>query len=165
VSQYPPENNPYAYGTSPVYDPNQYGQQQYTPGNDSILTQLKALGIIFIVLAVLGILGGIYVIVSNIIVLANGGMPIDENIEPQARQIMELTVPISIVVGVISIFAQIFILLAGINMLRLRGRTMIIVGAIVASIPFMTPCCVTGMPFGIWALIVMNDPRAKQMIQ
>jgi hypothetical protein len=47
------------------------------------------------------------------------------------------------------------ILLGGIQMLRLRGRAMAIAGSAVAMVP-CSPCCILGLPIGIWSLIVLN---------
>lgn len=35
-------------------------------------------------------------------------------------------------------------------------------GAIVSIVPCVTGCCVTGMPFGIWALVVLVRPEVKE---
>jgi hypothetical protein len=34
-------------------------------------------------------------------------------------------------------------------------------GAILACIPCLSPCCFLGIPFGIWALVVLNDTAVK----
>jgi hypothetical protein len=35
-------------------------------------------------------------------------------------------------------------------------------GAILACIPIITPFLIWGLPFGIWALIVLEDPRVTK---
>ena len=35
-------------------------------------------------------------------------------------------------------------------------------GAILAVIPCFSPCCIVGIPIGIWALVVLNDPVVKK---
>jgi hypothetical protein len=35
-------------------------------------------------------------------------------------------------------------------------------GAILACIPIITPFLILGLPFGIWALIVLEDPRVRK---
>jgi hypothetical protein len=35
-------------------------------------------------------------------------------------------------------------------------------GAIIACVPCCSPCCFIGIPFGIWALIVLNDPVVQE---
>lgn len=55
---------------------------------------------------------------------------------------------------------DIFILIGAIRMRSLRGRTLAMVGAICAIIPFNSCCCI-GMPVGIWALMVLSQPDVK----
>jgi len=37
--------------------------------------------------------------------------------------------------------------------------------AIVACVPFCSPCVVLGIPFGIWALVVMAKPEVRAAFQ
>jgi predicted Zn finger-like uncharacterized protein len=53
------------------------------------------------------------------------------------------------------------VLFGGIQMLRLRSFGMAMAGSIVAIIP-CNPCCLFGLPFGIWALIMLNYPEVKR---
>ena len=32
----------------------------------------------------------------------------------------------------------------------------------VALVPAISPCCVLGVPFGIWGMIVLNDREVKR---
>lgn len=33
--------------------------------------------------------------------------------------------------------------------------------SIIALIPCMGPCCILGIPFGIWSLVVLSDPVVR----
>jgi hypothetical protein len=46
-------------------------------------------------------------------------------------------------------------------MQSLRSYGFAFAAAILAMIPCLTPCCVLGLPFGIWALVVLNKPEVK----
>jgi hypothetical protein len=46
------------------------------------------------------------------------------------------------------------------SMFRGRGRTLAMIGAVTSVLP-CNPCCVVGLPFGIWALMVLNQPEVK----
>ena len=35
------------------------------------------------------------------------------------------------------------------------------VAAVVALLPCVSPCCLVGLPIGIWALTTMNKPEVK----
>jgi hypothetical protein len=37
--------------------------------------------------------------------------------------------------------------------------------AIVALIPCFSPCCLIGLPIGIWALVVLSKPEVKSQFE
>lgn len=57
--------------------------------------------------------------------------------------------------------ASAFVGWCGLQMKELKNRTLVTVGSVLAMIPCLSPCCLIGLPIGIWALIVMNDPAVK----
>jgi hypothetical protein len=61
-------------------------------------------------------------------------------------------------VGFVSRVVQ---LLGAIAMLRMRGYSLAMAGAICAIIPCEIYCCLPCLPLGIWALIVLNNAQAK----
>ncbi|MEN6450095.1 MAG: hypothetical protein ABFC96_06365 [Thermoguttaceae bacterium] len=66
-----------------------------------------------------------------------------------------------IVVCVIWAALSILILIGGQRMRRLQSYGLAMTAAIVAVIPCIAPCCLLTLPFGIWALIALNDPSVK----
>lgn len=52
--------------------------------------------------------------------------------------------------------------LGAVSMLRLKNYHSAYTAAILAIIPVCSPCFVLGIPFGIWALVVLNRPELKQ---
>jgi hypothetical protein len=54
-----------------------------------------------------------------------------------------------------------FVLFGAIQMLQLRNRTVAFIATIAAMLPCQC-CCLLGLPFGIWALIVLNKPEVKK---
>lgn len=52
-------------------------------------------------------------------------------------------------------------LLGGFAMRALGSYGLSMTGAIVSIIPVVTGCCCTGMPLGIWALVVLLRPEVK----
>jgi hypothetical protein len=53
------------------------------------------------------------------------------------------------------------VLIGAAKMQSLRSFEFAFAAAILAMIPCLTPCCVLGLPFGIWALVVLNKPEVK----
>ena len=52
-------------------------------------------------------------------------------------------------------------LIAAIRMKELRSYGLAMAGAILGMLPYLSPCCLLGLPFGIWALVVLADPAVK----
>jgi hypothetical protein len=63
-------------------------------------------------------------------------------------------------VGVIGIALNVLTMYAAWQMRQLRGWGLSLAGAIVAMLP-CTPCCIIGLPIGIWAVIVLIDNEVK----
>src|SRR5262245_3078770 len=62
--------------------------------------------------------------------------------------------------SLIGLAIAILVIRAGSNMRSLRDRR----SAMTASILCMLPCtfCITGLPFGIWSLVVLNNPDVQR---
>jgi hypothetical protein len=43
-----------------------------------------------------------------------------------------------------------------------RSRTLALIGAMLCCVPCLSPCLVMGIPFGIWALVVLNMGDVKE---
>lgn len=63
---------------------------------------------------------------------------------------------------VVQFVVSVVMLVGAINMLKLRSRGTAMAGAILGMIPGISPCCVLGLPFGIWAISAMNDPEVAR---
>jgi len=63
--------------------------------------------------------------------------------------------------AVIGVVVSILILIGGIKMRRLESQGWATAAAVMAMIPCISPCCLLGLPFGIWALVTMGDPQVK----
>jgi predicted PurR-regulated permease PerM len=57
-------------------------------------------------------------------------------------------------VGVITI-------VGGVKMRSLRGRGLAMTGSVLSMIPCFSGCCIVGLPVGIWALVVLNNPEVR----
>ena len=44
---------------------------------------------------------------------------------------------------------------------KLESYTFAIIATIIAMVPCISPCCIVGLPIGIWALVVLNKPEVK----
>ncbi len=67
-----------------------------------------------------------------------------------------------IVIPLVAIFLNFFVIAGAIQMIRLKGLGMAKGGAMAAIVPCCSVLCLN-MPFGIWALVVLNQPDVKRM--
>ena len=68
---------------------------------------------------------------------------------------------LSIVSAVVAILLGGFVIWASLKMKRLESYTMAVAAAMVSLLPCTSPCCVLGLPFGVWAMVVLIDDRVK----
>lgn len=54
-----------------------------------------------------------------------------------------------------------FIIWAALEMQKLRRWTVAVVASILAMIPCFGPCCLIGIPVGIWSLVILMKPEVK----
>jgi hypothetical protein len=111
-------------------------------------------------LIVVAILGALTQITSLIFsgagpsILANSGMP------KEAWTNM-FSGTIGMVSSIIGIVVSGVILFGAIKMKKLENYGLAMAATIIAMIPCFSPCCVLGLPIGIWALVVLLKPEVK----
>jgi hypothetical protein len=114
-----------------------------------------AIGLILV--AILGALAQIASLIMHLAgasMLASGRMPNN----PWANM---LSGTVGVVAGVIGIVVSGVILLGAIKMKRLENYGLAMAASIIAMIPCVSPCCLLGLPIGIWALVVLMKPEVK----
>jgi len=130
-------------------------------GREPALQAVKLPAIALIVTASLGIAYYLF----NLVLLLSGTMSSFQQIPPDAppwvRSFVEgMHGPMAMAVtfGILALNG--FVLFGAIKMLRLQSYGLAVAAAIVAMLPCQC-CCVLGLPFGIWALVVLNKPEVK----
>ncbi|HEV3443900.1 MAG TPA: hypothetical protein VG099_04610 [Gemmataceae bacterium] len=73
--------------------------------------------------------------------------------------------PVPLIGGLIFAGVSFLAMLGGIFMLTRRFYGMAILGSIMAMIDIGNCCCLLGLPFGIWALVVLARPEVKRLFQ
>jgi hypothetical protein len=63
--------------------------------------------------------------------------------------------------GLFLIVLHSVVLFGAISMLRMKNLGLAYTAAVISVIPCCSGCYVLGIPFGIWALIVLNRPEVK----
>jgi predicted Zn finger-like uncharacterized protein len=71
--------------------------------------------------------------------------------------------PLGVMVAIPVVFSVLglLIMVAAIQMMRRRTYGLAMAGAILAMVNISNCCCVLGLPFGIWALVVLARPEVK----
>ena len=72
---------------------------------------------------------------------------------------------IGLVFNFIAIAVGVVILLGALKMKRLESHGFAMAASILALVPCTSPCCVIGIPVGIWALVVLAKPEVKGAFQ
>jgi len=129
---------------------------------DAALQAVKGPAIALIVTAALGVT--LYLLSAAGHFIGGGKMfnqPIPPNAPPIVRTIMENNQGTA--GGLAALFAAAlngFVLFGALKMMRLESRGVAMATCIVAMIP-CSCCCIFGLPFGIWGLVVINKPEVK----
>lgn len=75
-----------------------------------------------------------------------------------ADTLRPLLLPAYLVVTAVALLT----IFGGVQLMNLRGKAVVIAGSILSMIPVTSGCCCLGVPFGIWALVVLNNPVVRQ---
>jgi len=145
---------------NPYQSPTQYGQpplqQPYYRADRFAVYRVSGPATALIVTGVLGLIVQLLGLVGNLIAAAAG--PHRRGVEPFPFQIEP---GIAVVFGVISSALAIVIIVGAVKMKNLESYGMGMAASIIAMIPCISPCCLLGLPFGIWALVVLSDASVK----
>lgn len=150
MSQYPPNPNPYGAPQAPSPKPTFNDPRGMISGP---AIGLMVVSIIWIALMVLSIAA--YVLIFAL------GMA-SELTDPNLGMGGEINIIINVIWAFISLSMSLVVLYGAIQMKKLNSFGISMAAAIIALIPCLSPCYLLGIPFGIWALVVMNKPEVKQ---
>jgi len=67
-----------------------------------------------------------------------------------------------IVFGLLGIGVGVVIFYGAMRMRAMQGYSLAVASSILAMVPCLSPCCVLGLPLGIWSLVVLLDPTVKE---
>ena len=134
--------------------------------SEQIKDKLKAPGIALIVVGSIGLLlMGAYMVLTVVMALsgAPGFEPPPQMTDPAERTGFYIGAYGVIIMMVLNTLFQIFIILGGLAMVKGKGRGAAFAGSILSVIPCLSSSlCFLGIPFGIWALVVLADPNVKR---
>jgi hypothetical protein len=132
-------------------------QPAYQPGIVSATYQVNGPAIGLIITAVLGFLVQLAALLMNILGVSIGALQSGRG----DAWINMFTGTIGIVSSIITMLIAGLILFGALKMKKLESYGWGITASILALAPCISPCCLVGLPIGIWALVVLSKPEVK----
>jgi len=138
-------------------------------GREAALRQVKAPAVALMVTAILNMIFGVWGLVRTAFFPPNL-QALDSELQqlnnPQLEEFFQKWMhmaygPFGIVGSLLGLVLSVLILIGAIKMRSLRSYEFSMTAAIVAMLPCVTSCCFIGLPFGIWALVVLAKPGVK----
>jgi hypothetical protein len=131
-------------------------------GRDAALQLVKGPAIGLKVTAIVGLVLVAAGLVSNVLALSGVHIGLQQINDPQMQKLFStLGGGLGIVQDIIGGFVGVIVLIGAAKMQKLQNYQFALTASIVAMLPCISPCCIFGLPFGIWALVVLNKPEVK----
>lgn len=86
---------------------------------------------------------------------------IDMWIHPEDPLLQLVPWSVLVIVHALLLLVHLLITVGSVNMLLMRSYKLARIGAIAACVPMFTTCTVIGVPFGIWALVVLSRTNVR----
>ncbi len=125
------------------------------------LQQVQGPAIGLVITGVLGILFALFRMLGSLFGFGLSAMRNLSDLGPGASYARYLVGGAGVIFGIIILATSIFVIWGALQMKQLRGWTLSVVASIVAMVPCLGPCCLVGIPIGIWALVVLMKPEVK----
>lgn len=120
--------------------------------------RLKGPAIGLMVTGGLGVLGSLVSFAMHVF----GSKQVPPGLPPEFTRMIEmLNGPVGIASDILSLVVSGLIILGALKMMRLQSYGLAFAVSIMGMLPCLSPCCLLGLPFGIWALVVMSKPEVK----
>jgi hypothetical protein len=138
-------------------------------GHDAALQRVKGPAIALKVTAILNIILAAWSLVRMAIFplkMQQFNSALQQLNNPQLEQLfqkwMHMTYgPLGAVDSLFGLGLSVLILIGAARMQSLRSYEFALTAAILAMVPCLTPCCLIGLPFGIWAVVVLSRAGVK----
>lgn len=111
-------------------------------------------------LIVVAVLGALTQIASLIMNLAGASFMAGSRM-PQEAWANMFSGTIGVVSSIIGILVSGVIFLGAMKMKKLESYGLAMAATIIAMVPCVSPCCLLGLPIGIWALVILLKPEVK----
>jgi hypothetical protein len=143
------------------------GFRPSTPGiSESVIDQklkIPAIGII-----TTGALAGLLSLAGVIATLSGSSKntELPPGLPPEAagflKSYLAMMETFNLPLNLLALVMSVLTLMAGIRMLQRRSYGLVMTGVIIGMLPCLSACCCTGLPFGIWALVVLSNEEVRK---
>jgi predicted Zn finger-like uncharacterized protein len=182
AGQQPLPQGPIVVSDVPPLDSYNQARQPRTADRERARQLVAGPAIALIVVSVLHLLAFTYGLVQTLNAMGNPqaararaeamlnqqGPPRDQE-EKEARKMMAdfaeaFAGPLGLLLNGTFFGLGILTLIGSISMLRLRSHGLAMTACILAVIPCISPCCLLGIPFGIWGLVSLGQPEVREAL-
>ena len=112
-------------------------------------------------LLITGIVGGVFELTSFIAGLFGASwMTMMEDDMPERLEMMFQT-SFMTAGSLVGLLIAAFLVFVWSRMKELESWGLCVAASILAMVPCVSPCCLVGLPIGIWCLVVLNRPEVK----
>jgi hypothetical protein len=143
------------------------GFRPSTPGisESAIDEKMKVPAIGIITTGALGALLSLYGVIATMLG-SNKNAETPPGLPPETAALLNSYLsaiePFNLPLNLLALILSSLTLVAGIKMLQRRSYGLVMAGVIIGMIPCLSGCCCTGLPFGIWALIVLSNEEVRK---
>lgn len=131
-------------------------------GREAALAAVNGPAIGLIVTAILGLIAAGLGLVVNVLTMAGVPLGMQNLSDPQMQKYFNLAGGgFGIIQNVIGAVIGVLIWRGAARMKTLENHQFAFTASILAMLPCLSPCCLLGLPFGIWALVVISKPEIK----
>jgi hypothetical protein len=138
----------------------------------AVLQRVKAPSVALLVTAILDIIFGLWGLVRAIFPpnMDEFNAQLQQLNNPQLQAFFDKIIhleygPIGMAGCLLGLLLSALILMGALKMQSLRSYEFCVTAAILALLPCVTPCCLIGLPFGIWALVVLRAPEVRSQFR
>jgi hypothetical protein len=131
------------------------------PPTGHVTQEVQGPAIGLIITAVIGIVLALVSLLSNLMGAGMAGIEEIGGMDEAGRYLTYMTGGVGILFALIQLGVSGFVIWAALQMKELRNWTMAVTASILAMIPCIGPCCLIGIPIGIWSLVVLMKPEVK----
>jgi hypothetical protein len=151
-----------AFGAATMSAPPEATTLQVGAGRDAALRAIKGPAIAIKATAILGLVVVVLSLVFNVLTLAGIDIGMQQFGDPQMQKIFRRLGGVAgIIENIIGGAVGVVVLMGVRRMQALEKYQFAYTTSILVMLPCISPCCLFGLPFGIWALVVLNRPEVK----